>query len=74
MAVYKNSSAQRKKGNNLEDFEYEIVDIVDIYDNYVNLKFVSVAKMLQVCQQGSGGIIWGWQSSENMCIRASQVL
>uniref|UniRef100_M1DQ86 DNAJ heat shock N-terminal domain-containing protein n=1 Tax=Solanum tuberosum TaxID=4113 RepID=M1DQ86_SOLTU len=42
-AVYKNWSAQLK-GNNLEDFEYEIVEIVDVSDNYVDMKFLEWAK------------------------------
>uniref|UniRef100_M1DSQ3 Heat shock protein DnaJ N-terminal domain-containing protein n=1 Tax=Solanum tuberosum TaxID=4113 RepID=M1DSQ3_SOLTU len=36
--VYKNWSAQLMKGNNLADFEYEIVEIVDVSDNYVDVK------------------------------------
>ncbi|KAH0743302.1 hypothetical protein KY290_031295 [Solanum tuberosum] len=42
--VYKNCSAQLMKGNNLEDFEYEIVEIVDVSDNYVDVKFLALVK------------------------------
>ncbi|KAH0728145.1 hypothetical protein KY284_004010 [Solanum tuberosum] len=38
-AVYKNLSPQLK-GNNLEDFEYEIVEIVNVSDNSVDVKFL----------------------------------
>ncbi|XP_025884719.1 uncharacterized protein [Solanum lycopersicum] len=39
-AVYKNWSPQLMKGNTLEYFEYEIVEIVDVSDNYVDVKFL----------------------------------
>ncbi|XP_049347740.1 uncharacterized protein LOC125812270 [Solanum verrucosum] len=38
-AVYKNWSPQLN-GNNLEDFEYEIVEIVNVSDNSVDVKFL----------------------------------
>ncbi|KAH0743300.1 hypothetical protein KY290_031293 [Solanum tuberosum] len=31
-------------GNNLEDFQYEIVEIVDVFDNYVDVKFLALVK------------------------------
>uniref|UniRef100_M1DT74 DNAJ heat shock N-terminal domain-containing protein n=1 Tax=Solanum tuberosum TaxID=4113 RepID=M1DT74_SOLTU len=46
-AVYKNWSAQLMKENNLEDFEYEIVEIVDVSDNYVDVKFLEWVKGLK---------------------------
>ncbi|KAH0781642.1 hypothetical protein KY290_001240 [Solanum tuberosum] len=46
-AVYKNWSAQLMKENNLEDFEYEIVEIVDVSDNYVDVKFLEWVKVLK---------------------------
>ncbi|KAH0743305.1 hypothetical protein KY290_031298 [Solanum tuberosum] len=51
--VYKSWSAQLMKGNNLEDFEYEIVEIVDVFDNYVDVKFLALR--LQVFLHGSSG-------------------
>uniref|UniRef100_M1E089 Heat shock protein DnaJ N-terminal domain-containing protein n=1 Tax=Solanum tuberosum TaxID=4113 RepID=M1E089_SOLTU len=39
--VHKSWSGQLMKGNNLEDFEYEIVEIVDVFDNYVDVKFLA---------------------------------
>ncbi|KAH0781646.1 hypothetical protein KY290_001244 [Solanum tuberosum] len=51
--LYKNRSAQLMKGNNLKDFDYEIVEIVDVSDNYVDVKFLVWVKRLQVCLQGS---------------------
>ncbi|XP_006338016.1 uncharacterized protein [Solanum tuberosum] len=51
--LYKNWSAQLMKGNNLKDFDYEIVEIVDVSDNYVDVKFLVWVKRLQVCLQGS---------------------
>uniref|UniRef100_M1DVA6 DNAJ heat shock N-terminal domain-containing protein n=1 Tax=Solanum tuberosum TaxID=4113 RepID=M1DVA6_SOLTU len=43
-AVYKNWSAQLMKGNNLENFEYKIVEIVNVSDNYVDVKFLALVK------------------------------
>ncbi|KAK6784446.1 hypothetical protein RDI58_017901 [Solanum bulbocastanum] len=37
-------SAQLMKGNNLEDFEYEIVEIMGVSDNYVDVKFLVLVK------------------------------
>ncbi|KAH0743291.1 hypothetical protein KY290_031284 [Solanum tuberosum] len=42
-AVYKNWSAQLKC-NNLEELEYEIVEIVDVSDNYVDVRFLAWIK------------------------------
>ncbi|PHU29861.1 hypothetical protein BC332_01954 [Capsicum chinense] len=42
-AVYKNWSAQMK-GDKLEDCEYEIVEIVDVSDKYVSVKFLAWVK------------------------------
>ncbi|KAK4713642.1 hypothetical protein R3W88_019549 [Solanum pinnatisectum] len=43
-AVYKNWSAQLMKGNNLEDVQYENVEIVDVSNNYVDVKFLALVK------------------------------
>ncbi|TMW84724.1 hypothetical protein EJD97_024537, partial [Solanum chilense] len=43
-ALYKNRSVHLMKGNNLEDFEYEIVEIVDVPDKYVDVKFLEWIK------------------------------
>ncbi|WMV38134.1 hypothetical protein MTR67_031519 [Solanum verrucosum] len=32
------------KGNNLEDFQYEIIEIVDVSDNYVDVRFLALVK------------------------------
>uniref|UniRef100_M1DA22 DNAJ heat shock N-terminal domain-containing protein n=1 Tax=Solanum tuberosum TaxID=4113 RepID=M1DA22_SOLTU len=43
-ALYKNWSAQLVKGNNIEDFDYEIAEIVNVSDNFVDVKFLVLAK------------------------------
>ncbi|WMV38144.1 hypothetical protein MTR67_031529 [Solanum verrucosum] len=35
------------KGNNQEDFEYEITEIVDVSYNYVEVKFIALVKGLK---------------------------
>ena len=32
------------KGNNVENFECEIVEIVDVSDNFVDMKFLALVK------------------------------
>ena len=32
------------KHNNLDDFEYNIVQILEVYDNYVDVKFLALVK------------------------------
>ena len=43
----KNWIAQLMKRNNLENFEYEIVDILVVSDNYVDVIFLALAKYIK---------------------------
>uniref|UniRef100_M1C3B6 DNAJ heat shock N-terminal domain-containing protein n=1 Tax=Solanum tuberosum TaxID=4113 RepID=M1C3B6_SOLTU len=62
-AVHKNWSPQLN-GNNLKDFEYEIVEIVNVSDNFVDVKFLvwvkgfkSVYKPRVEEQEETGGVL-----------------
>lgn len=44
LAVHKNWSIHMTKHNNLDDFEYNIVQILEVYDNYVDVKFLALVK------------------------------
>lgn len=44
MGSIQKQECSTNEGNNLEEFEYEIVEIVDVYDNYVDVKFLALVK------------------------------